>query len=327
MKTPFQVLFWTLAVCFSASLCMADIATTAPSSKQRSKAELIDEMKRIEAEIWSLSSACAGETAVAPLQTRYDALLDQFRLLPTEPDRNPANPLDQGGEHCGNATVIQQIPFCDTGTTVGYNDDMAPSCHLSEPTAPDVVYSFTPSTVMAVDVSLCGSAFNTFLYIWVGGCGVFGSSEVCCNDDSPQCAPASCCNGVMLYPGFTYYFIVDGFGNQSGQYLLTIDYAVEPPACVIPSVCSGCVTCPADAQHENEPCPATYPDVNSPACTGGHENIACGQTVCGNITNPGPPGMVDVDGYEITVTTRTRIRSCIVAEFPVVLYLHQYTPG
>ncbi len=59
----------------------------------------------------------------------------------------------QGGEDIDHATVIPGFPFIDTGTTVGYADDYAEICPTQNlnPTAPDVVYSYTTTVPLVVD--------------------------------------------------------------------------------------------------------------------------------------------------------------------------------
>ncbi len=56
-----------------------------------------------------------------------------------EEGRDPGDPLDQGGDVCTSATLINTIPYCDTGTTAGYNNDYPVPC-IAGTGAPDVVY-------------------------------------------------------------------------------------------------------------------------------------------------------------------------------------------
>ncbi len=282
------------------------------------KTELSNEMKRLETEIWNLSLGCAGEAAVAPLQAQLNDLGAKFR----ERENEPRNPLDQGGDICASATVIPSIPYTDAGTTVSYGDDYATQCY-SGGSSPDVVYRFTPNMDMTLDVSLCGSSYNTVLSIWRGCPGSDEPIMVCCNDDSPDCAPQSCCSGVSFTRNFTYLIIVDGAAGESGNYQLVMDWSVMP-ACFVGI---GCVECPIGSNYENELCPATYPDPNAgPACAGsGYETIACGETMCGKATHTNT--WLDRDAYYITLHQRDSIRFCVKAEFPVTLTLYEFFPG
>ena len=79
-------------------------------------------------------------------------------------------------------------------------------------------------------VSLCGSGFDTRLYIFQND----QNTEIACNDDY--------CNFqsevmVFLNPGNTYYFVVDGYNMESGAYVINVtvsvpctpDFAVSGP--------------------------------------------------------------------------------------------------
>lgn len=136
-------------------------------------------------------------------------------------------------------TVIPSLPYTDTGTTAGYNDDFTTICFPGG-SAPDVVYRFTPNVDMTVDVSLCGSSYNTVLSVWRDCPGTDQPILICCNDDSPDCAPQSCCSGIDLARSIAYYFVVDGAPGQSGNYQLTVDLSVLP-SCFVGT---GCVVCP-----------------------------------------------------------------------------------
>ena len=59
----------------------------------------------------------------------------------------------QGGEDMNTATVITELTQL-TGTNVGYFDDYDEDCGSGTSTSGDVVYKFTPSETMAIDLSL-----------------------------------------------------------------------------------------------------------------------------------------------------------------------------
>jgi hypothetical protein len=219
-------------------------------------------------------------------------------------------------------TVIPSIPYTDTGTTAGYADDFVTPCFPGG-SASDVIYRFTPNFDVTVDVSLCGSSYNTVLTIWRNCPGSDEPVMICCNDDSPDCAPQSCCAGVNLTRNFTYFIVVDGAPGQSGNYQLMMDLSVMP-SCFVGL---GCVVCPPGSAYENELCPATYPDPNAgPACLGSsYETINCGETMCGKATHTA--SWLDKDAYWITLHQRDSIRFCIVAEFASTITLYNYSPG
>lgn len=130
-----------------------------------------------------------------------------------------------GGDTCATATVISSLPYSDTGTTFGAADDYDEICPFDAPAAPDVVYSYTPASDIAIGVSLCDSSYDTKLYIYQDTCGSYQSgTQIACNDDS--CGSDGYRSNlpyVSLTGGHTYYIIVDGFGGQSGDYNLEVE--------------------------------------------------------------------------------------------------------
>ena len=151
-----------------------------------------------------------------------------------------------GGETCGSATVIGSLPFDDTGSTAGASDDYLSSCAWAVG-GPDEVYAFTPASDMAVNVSLCGSSFDTVLIIYEGNCS---GAEMACDDDGCEFAGPSQLLGVPLTGGTTYYFVVDGcFDISSGDYQIAVEEVAPPPpppSCPSTTVYSQCVS-PPDA--------------------------------------------------------------------------------
>jgi hypothetical protein len=170
----------------------------------------------------------------------WDAVLAKApgNAVPPPPDPDV---IRQGGDDCASATVIGSLPFTDDGTTVGYTDDYDEVCPYTGSTSPDVVYSFTPSTDMAIDLSLCVGTTNydTKMYIYEGSCP--GGGNIACNDDS--CAAPlypstfiSALENVPLMAGQTYYIVVDGYGGDAGPYTLEVTEWQPPPP---PPECDG----------------------------------------------------------------------------------------
>ena len=148
----------------------------------------------------------------------------------------PENGTRQGGDTMEDATVIEELPYSNTGTTVGATDDYDEDCPEdpnSQPSAaPDVVYSLTPAENVIVDVDLCGSTYDTkvFVYDANGLMPQTTDGESACDDDhygSTGCdeinAWTSFIGNVMLNGGQTYYIIVDGWSDaDAGDYELTV---------------------------------------------------------------------------------------------------------
>ena len=172
----------------------------------------------------------------------------------------PAEPK-QGGDTVFDATVIQGLPYSDTGNTCGYTNDYDEVCPYTGSTSPDVVYSFTPSSDSLIGVDLCGSQYDTKTYIYDSGLNL-----VACNDDfyveDPCGVYVSRIEAAQLMAGETYFIVIDGYGGDCGNYDLTVGGDCCPPPCW--------VTCPTDAVAEGEPpLEDGYEDLFNGGCSGG----------------------------------------------------------
>jgi hypothetical protein len=300
-------------------ICIS-VSHASPMSLSQSKTSVGERIRQLQQEARQVTLSCGGEARIAEIFAQIDEL---NRQNPQPRHRDGA--LDQGGEACSDARVITALPFCDTGTTVGAVDDYAPppNC-VQNSNAPDVVYAYTPTVTQAVDVSLCGSSYNTVLHIW-DGCPYTGIPPVCCNDDAGSCAPASCCPAVIMYAGQTYYIVVDGAGTASGSYILHVEPA-GPLGCPSGPCLTNCVVnCPPGATQEGEGCPPSFPDYYNAGCYGfpfAATPISCGQTICA--TSYWDSLNQDHDAYIITLTQRDSLSWCIFAQFDVQIELHQY---
>ncbi len=189
-----------------------------------------------------------------------------------------------GGETFATATVISSLPFFDTGNTCAAINDYTPTCALSQ--AGDLVYRYTPSTNVNICLSLCGSDFDTILYVYGPG------GEIACNDD--DCGLQSQLDNVPLTAGYTYYFVVDGYSMNCGNY--TFNTCFPPPP----------FFCPPDSQIEGEPrCGPDYVDNYNGGCGSNpiiFTDVACG-SICGEMGTFMFEGMNyrDTDWYRLTV--------------------------
>jgi len=160
----------------------------------------------------------------------------------------------QGGDDIGSATIIPELPFIATGTTVGYNDDYDFDCPFAAPGSPDVVYSYAPDWEVPVSISICESDFDTKLYIFTNE----PPNVLACSDD--ECGidgNRSIIYDAMLEPGNTYYIVVDGHGGSQGNY--AIEISIPPPPCNL--------TPPHNAVSEDEPiCHDEYEDLSNGGC-------------------------------------------------------------
>ena len=150
----------------------------------------------------------------------------------------PATPevIRQGGDTIADAVTITLPVINGTGSTAGYNDDYYEVCPYSGSPSPDVVYTFIPDYDMSINVNTLGSAYDTLIYIYDQDLYF-----VACNDDFwPDYT--SFMQNVSVVGGARYFLIIDGYGSESGDYLLNI---TEYVPCEL--------TCPDGAAYEGEP--------------------------------------------------------------------------
>src|SRR3990167_4646567 len=124
--------------------------------------------------------------------------------------------IPPANDRCPGATEITSLPFSFTGSTDFATWDY--SCSLSLQRARDMFFRFTPiSNYANVAISLCGSGYNTFLYISSGS----SCDSLTCldyNDDSPDYCGSGSYQSYLpgsLSAGTTYYFIVSGYCSPS----------------------------------------------------------------------------------------------------------------
>ena len=121
---------------------------------------------------------------------------------------------------------MAEVPYSDTGTTCGYNDDYDEVCPYSGSTAPDVVYGVIPDMDVIVDIDLLGSTYDTKLYVYDENLAL-----VACNDDFyPDYV--SKIEQLALMGGVQYFIVVDGYYTSCGDYVLFVtECIVETVGC------------------------------------------------------------------------------------------------
>ncbi len=181
---------------------------------------------------------------------------DLGNQAPAKPASNvtppPADPevLRQGGDTIADAVRVP-IPSIDlAGTNAGYNDDYDEICPYTYSGSPDVVYSILPDADMGLDLDMVGSFYDTKIFVYDENLAL-----VACNDDFyPDYT--SKIEDLPVIGGMEYFVVVDGYGGDSGDYLLDI---VESVPCII--------ECPVGAVLEDEPPLANdYVDVHNGGC-------------------------------------------------------------
>lgn len=256
-----------------------------------------------------LMLALAAQAAGAPLPTAE---------APKKPDSGIVPPVGQlqGGDTIETAVVIPELPYYTTGTTAGYNHDYDESCPYTGSTSPDVVYQFTPYYTTYVDVWTCESSYDTKIFIYENE--YTPGFPYACNDDSPDCPGPiyrSWIPTIAMIEGNTYYIVIDGYGGDFGDYLLTIEEIS------IHDLCD--VICPPGAFDEEEPdCYDGYEDETNGGCS----VLAWSYTelntfICGTSGNYNDNTFRDMDWFEVTLEEPKVVNWCICAEFPSRLWI------
>ncbi len=233
-----------------------------------------------------------------------------------------AEVVAQGGDNCASPLEISDLPFVDVGDTNFFANDYALTCVFGEAAdsdARDVVYRYTPLRDELVTISLCGSGFDTELYIFEGSCP--GESDpIACSDD--DCFGAngrsfeSHLDSIALSAGVTYYIVIDGFVNERGMYVLSMSS-------------SFCADCPDGATQEGEPnCGLGDDGLPDDFVNGGCNStepvfspIADSETVCGVTASNPDTGARDTDWYEFVLTEPRIVTWLVTAEFRTLIGL------
>ncbi|MFH1690231.1 MAG: hypothetical protein ABIE42_08340 [Candidatus Eisenbacteria bacterium] len=217
------------------------------------------------------------------------------------------------GDNIASPIVIADLPLSVTGNTCAYLNDYDVTCPYPESTAPDVVYAYTAATDLVVNVDLCASSYDTKVYIFENVEG----NVVCCNDDADCGVPGyqSFMENVFLYAGNTYYFVVDGYNEDCGDYVLEID---------VMNACD--LTPPPGAIIEGEAvCGAGYIDAFNGGCNADPPVFQPVMPSSNTITIFGTSGTFDdfsrdTDWYQIYVSVSNTITFSATAEFPVLIF-------
>ncbi|MFM9986012.1 MAG: T9SS type A sorting domain-containing protein [Flavobacteriales bacterium] len=154
--------------------------------------------------------------------------------------------LPSGNDPCSGAVAVacgQTI----TGTTVGATPETIPA-GCGSAISPSLWYTFTGDGA-TYTIDLCGSAFDTNLSLYTGGCT--GLTCLQYNDDFCGLQSSITFNSTV---GTVYYIQVHGFGAASGAFTMNID----------------CYT-----ETANDPCSGALP-------------ITCGQTISASTSTFNP---------------------------------------
>ena len=129
-----------------------------------------------------------------------------------------------------------------TGSTVGFTNDYDAVCPYSGSTSPDVVYKLVlADSVNGLIVDLCESYYDTKVYMYLEDSLATGdTTNIACSDDYCSASHGQSWTsyielGHQLFGGVsagTYYIVIDGYGGQSGDYVLNLKIMSPPPELV-----------------------------------------------------------------------------------------------
>ncbi len=155
------------------------------------------------------------------------------------PTRTPTPGQPPSGDTCPGIQV-NSLPFSTQGNTNDpeIHNDYNPGsggCTGYNAYGKDIVYSFTPSRNLEVNIILEPSDYDASLYV-VTDCG---NMDSCLRgSDQALSGGAETISNMLLQAGTTYYIISDGFDSgDNGNYALTVELKNERcPGKLIPQV-------------------------------------------------------------------------------------------
>jgi hypothetical protein len=206
--------------------------------------------------------------------------------------------------------ITGALPFTTTGNTCSFINDYDYACPYTGSTSADVVYRYTPTSDWPINIELCGSTYDTKVYVFANTI----DNVIACNDD--YCAYQSLLHRVPVTAGNTYYIVIDGYGGSCGSYYL--DVSQWNYSCVM--------DCQPGAMLEGEPtCYDGYNDVYNGGCNATPFPVfQIIEPTCADITICGTTGVFtmdtlicrDTDWFQMDITTTSYICLSGDAEIP-----------
>ena len=254
--------------------------------------------------LMAAAAPVVAETTVAERPSKQDVL-----AAPLAPAPRVA------GDTIEDCWMVTLVPYQDSASTSGFNDDYDVSCPYPGSTSPDVVYCLVPQRDMCLDISLCESDYDTKLFIFASD----GTTLLACSDD------ASCSAADMSYQSEVLglevaaysvsYVVVDGYGGDHGYYTLGI----------IEADCEEPCTFSASGVPESETvCQDGYVDLYNGGCNESPESFIFVPVSDTPVTYAGTSGTYDEDSvrdtdwYRIYPCEASSISISVTAEFPVI---------
>ncbi len=134
------------------------------------------------------------------------------------------------GDECGSAIVAIEgdNAFDTTAMTASANPPADGACtYLDWGASKDVWFSWTASGDGTLDISLCGSAYDTSMVVYEGDC----TTQISCNDDSCGANYESIIMGLGVSAGTQYYIRIGGWNADFGAGNMNLYFAAVADGC------------------------------------------------------------------------------------------------
>ncbi|WP_055442710.1 T9SS type A sorting domain-containing protein [Lacinutrix himadriensis] len=162
---------------------------------------------------YELGPYASGTSINFTLQQGSDVACDVDLGAVTYTCPAPANDLCGGAIAiaCGETVIGSTTNATDTGNN--------PSN--------DVYYSFMSATLTDVNLSLCGSDYDTAFRVF-DDC--LQSNLIAFNDDSEACSGNQSVLTFTAQPNITYFIMIEGYDDDSGDYEMVVDCITSVPS-------------------------------------------------------------------------------------------------
>ena len=221
----------------------------------------------------------------------------QSNGIPDECDLAPPM-YTEPADSCADALLVcPNTPY--TGTTTGATNDGSADCGSSD-NSPDVWYFYRPYGSGFLDVSLCGSDFDTVLSVHTGVPGT-AANQIGCNDD--LCNEQSRVE-VIVSSGNPYWIRISGKSGATGEFLMNI----TGPDCEFDAECNDNGIpdeCEPDCNGNGQPddcdiAAGTSTDANENGIPDECEN--CGDQLLADANCDGTVNAFDIDPFVLALS-------------------------
>jgi hypothetical protein len=144
-----------------------------------------------------------------------DDIVDQNCDLAVDCDDSDCAGVEGCLAECADEQLPSPTPATASGSTIGTGNDVVPTFCAATSTAEEFVYQWVPPADGLYTIDTVGSNYDTVLYV-LDGCG---GNEITCNDDFFGVQSQVT---VTAQAGVPLLVVVDGYGANAGDYVLTI---------------------------------------------------------------------------------------------------------